>query len=71
MGEESREGEGEGRNLLSTTEIFSDNYTFEQHSQYYLLVLILFKTSNNQHDWTPVEYLHFLHHNRAQKQLLH
>ena len=52
-------------------EIFSNNYTFEQHSQYYLLVLILFKTSNNQHDWTPVEYLHFLQHNRAKKQLLH
>ena len=25
-----------------------------------------YKTSNNEHDWTPVKYLNVLHHNRTQ-----
>ena len=29
------------------------------------------KTTNNEHDWTPIKYLNVLHHNKTQKQLGH
>ena len=29
------------------------------------------KTSKNEHDWTLLKYLNFLHHNRIKKQLRH
>ena len=30
---------------------------------------LVVKTSNNEHDWTPVKYLNVLHHNITQKRL--
>ena len=33
--------------------------------------LILWRTSNNKHDWTSVKYLHLLYHSRIHKQLQH